>query len=59
LAIALFNKGVTLGELGRSEDEIAVTDEVVARYGTATEPALREIVEKAKTLKVGGPQSGD
>jgi TolA-binding protein len=60
VARALFNKGVTLGALGRSADAIAVYDEVVARYGTASEPALLEVVEMAKTLKAGGgPQSGD
>ena len=47
-ARALFNKGVTLGQLGRSEEEIAVYDDVLARFGTATELPLREPV--AKTL---------
>ena len=34
---ALFNKGVTLGALGRSEEAIAVYDDLLARFGTATE----------------------
>ena len=45
---ALFNKGVTLGALNRGEEEIAVYDEVVRRFGEATEPALRAQVAKAQ-----------
>ena len=33
VANALFNKGVTLGQLDRSEDAIKVYDEMVKRYG--------------------------
>ena len=44
VAGALFNKGVTLGALDRSEDELGAYDEVVARYGDATEPILRRAV---------------
>ncbi|MEK7847670.1 MAG: hypothetical protein AAB270_01965, partial [Chloroflexota bacterium] len=33
VAGALFNKGVTLGALERSEEEIGVYDEVVRRFG--------------------------
>jgi hypothetical protein len=51
VAKALFNKGVTLGALGRSDEEIAVYDDVVGRFGTATELALREQVAKAQRLK--------
>ena len=40
-----------LGALGRSEDELGVYDEVVARFGDATEPALREQVAKALVNK--------
>jgi hypothetical protein len=47
MARALVNKGYRLGVLTRSEDAIAVYDEVVRRFGEATEPALREQVEKA------------
>jgi hypothetical protein len=42
-AIAGFNLGVVLGELDRSEEAIGVYDDVVARFGEAPEPALREI----------------
>ena len=48
---ALFNKGVTLGALNRGEEEIAVYDEVVGRFGEATEPALRERVAMALVNK--------
>ena len=37
--MALVNKGITLGTLGRSEDEIVVYDDVVARSATAPVPA--------------------
>ncbi|MGH7801305.1 MAG: SIR2 family protein [Thermodesulfobacteriota bacterium] len=47
VARALFNKGITLGVLNRSEEGIAVYDEVVKRFGEATEPALREQVARA------------
>src|SRR5216684_754854 len=40
-ARSLFNKGVTLGQLGRRGEEIAVYDDVVGRFGTATELSLR------------------
>jgi hypothetical protein len=44
---AMVNVGVLLGQLGRSEDEIAVYDELLARFTGAPEPALRERVAKA------------
>ena len=47
LGAALFNKGVTLGQLNRSEEEIQAYDEVLRRVGDATEPALREQVARA------------
>ena len=47
VAKALFNKGVTLGALNRSEEAIAVYGEVVRRFGDATEAALREQVAGA------------
>jgi TolA-binding protein len=47
--LALVNKGGRLGELDRAEEAVAVYDEVVARYGDATEPALREQVAIART----------
>src|SRR5271166_5505501 len=46
-AKAYFNIGVTLGALGRSADEIAVYDDLLARFGAATELPLREPVAKA------------
>ena len=46
-AVAGFNLGVVLGELGRSAEEVAVYDEVVARYGEDPAPALREQVATA------------
>jgi len=43
----LFNKGVSLGQLERSEDAIAVYDQVLAWFADAPEPALRELVANA------------
>ena len=51
VATALVNKGITLGTLNRSEEAIAVYDDVVKRFGEATEPALRELVAKALVNK--------
>ncbi len=51
VAQALFNKDVRLGQLQRSEEEIAVYDEMVKRYGDAPEAALREQVAQARALK--------
>ena len=48
VAKALFNKGVRLGELGRTEDEIAVYEDLVARFGIAPQLPLRERVASAK-----------
>jgi tetratricopeptide (TPR) repeat protein len=47
VAMALFSKGVTLGELGRSEAALAAYDEMVRRFGEASEPALRVLLAKA------------
>ncbi len=44
---ALFKKGYSLGELNRNEEAIAVYDDVIARFGSATEPALRKWVAMA------------
>jgi tetratricopeptide (TPR) repeat protein len=49
--MALFNKGVTLGTLGRGEAALAIYDAVVERYGAATEAALREAVAMALVNK--------
>ena len=51
VARALFNKGVTLRQLGRSEDALAVYDDVIGRFGTATELPLREQVAGALVNK--------
>ena len=61
-ARSLFNKGVTLGQLGRSDEEITVYDDVVARFGTATELPLREQVAMAlfnKGVTLGQLGRGD
>ena len=50
-AIGLYNKGVTLGVLGRWEEEIAVYDELIARDADCDELALRESVAKALVNK--------
>jgi hypothetical protein len=47
VAWALYSKGFALGALGRSEEVIAVFNDLLARFGTATEPPLREQVAKA------------
>jgi hypothetical protein len=49
--MALVNKGSRLGVLGQSEQAIAVYDDVVARFGAATEPGLREQVARALVNK--------
>jgi tetratricopeptide (TPR) repeat protein len=46
-ALAGYNLGVVLGDLERSEEAVAVYDDVVARFGDATEAALREHVAGA------------
>jgi hypothetical protein len=46
-SIGGFDLGVVLDELDRFEDELRVYDEVIARFGDATEPALREQVAMA------------
>jgi tetratricopeptide (TPR) repeat protein len=45
VANALYNKGVRLGQLDRSQKEIEVYDQVVERFGD--DPALREQVANA------------
>jgi len=47
VAMALVNKGVRLGGLGRSEEEIVVYDDVISRFADIDEPALREQVAMA------------
>ena len=52
VARALVNKGVTLGQLGRNEEAIAVYDDVVGRFGIATElpQVARALVNKGFAL---------
>jgi tetratricopeptide (TPR) repeat protein len=50
-AIAGFNLGVVFGELGRSEEAIAVYDEFIARYGEDPEPRVREAVARALSAR--------
>ena len=47
VAKALFNKGVAFGALDRNAEAIAAYDDLLARFGTATELPLREQVAKA------------
>src|SRR6266851_2563260 len=47
LADALFNKGITLGALNRSEEEIGVYDDLVRRFGDSPAAALQEQVARA------------
>ncbi|RAR72681.1 hypothetical protein AX018_10791, partial [Paracidovorax anthurii] len=47
VAQVLFNRGVMQGQLNQSEAAIATYDELLRRFGDATEPALREQVGKA------------
>jgi tetratricopeptide (TPR) repeat protein len=51
LAKALLSKGLSFRKLDRPTDEIAVYDDLIARFGTATEPALREQVKLAREGK--------
>ncbi|MDP1858348.1 MAG: hypothetical protein Q8K82_06750, partial [Gemmatimonadaceae bacterium] len=51
LATALVNKGVGLGQIGPSEEEIAIYGDVVTRFGEAPELALRERVAVALFFK--------
>jgi tetratricopeptide (TPR) repeat protein len=44
MALALYNKGVTLAELNRQEEALETYDELLRRFGDATEAALREQV---------------
>jgi tetratricopeptide (TPR) repeat protein len=48
---AWLNVGFFLHELGRSEEEIGVYDQVVDRFGEATEPIVREQMARALYIK--------
>jgi tetratricopeptide (TPR) repeat protein len=47
VAVALFNKGVALGQADRVEESLAAFDEVARRFAGRPEPALAEQVAKA------------
>ena len=49
MAKALYQKGVALVRLSRSEDAIAAYSDLIARFGTAAEPALHEQAAKAES----------
>jgi tetratricopeptide (TPR) repeat protein len=51
VAKAMVNKGVTLGQLNRTEEEIATYDALITQFDTAEELALREQVAKAMNNK--------
>jgi len=51
VAQALVNKGLSLDALSRSEDEIAIYDDLIARFGAATELPLRKHVAQALVNK--------
>ena len=48
---ALINKGITLDQLDRSEDEIAVYDEIVNRLGAAEDTTMMQLVAVALASK--------
>jgi hypothetical protein len=52
---ALVSKGIALGQLDRSAEEITAYDEVVTRFGDADDPALLEEVAKALVNKGAMP----
>jgi tetratricopeptide (TPR) repeat protein len=61
---AIFNMGVLLGQLHRPKEAVAMYDELVARFGDASELALREQVAAALVNKgvildqLGPPEEG-
>lgn len=46
-------QGLRLGRLNRSEDAIGAFDEVVRRFGQASEPALRDVAAMALKKRGG------
>jgi tetratricopeptide (TPR) repeat protein len=54
IAAALYNKGFVLAQLNRTEEAIQVYDEVLRRFGGASEPALREPIVLALFNKAFG-----
>jgi hypothetical protein len=59
VASALVNKGIVLGELDRSAEEIEVYDQVVTCFGDDPTPAVREQVARALVNKGITLGSGD
>ncbi|MBP5992048.1 MAG: hypothetical protein KA766_18750 [Piscinibacter sp.] len=56
VANGLVNKGIALGKLGRKEGETAAYDELLSRFGEASEFELREPVAKGlfnKSVNLG------
>jgi tetratricopeptide (TPR) repeat protein len=51
VAAALFNKGVQIGELDRSEEAIEIYDDLLARYGEETDAGLRLWLARALFMK--------
>jgi tetratricopeptide (TPR) repeat protein len=47
MAKAFFNKGFRLGKLNRNEEAIQSYDEVIKRFGEASEPAIRQQMARA------------
>lgn len=52
-AVSSHNLGVRLGALDRSQEAIAVDDEVLKRYGEADEATIREVAERALNVLEG------
>ncbi|MBN2056782.1 hypothetical protein JW905_17775, partial [bacterium] len=50
VAKALFNKGVSLGALGRTEEELACLQTLTQRYGTRHEPGIAAWVSASLIL---------
>ena len=48
IAWAMFNKGVTLVQLERYAEAMVQCDELIARFAAASEPALKDLVNKAR-----------
>jgi len=51
VARALVYKGVTIGKLGKPEEELRVYDDIERRFGEDTEPGIQEQVAKALVNK--------
>ena len=48
---ALFNKGTSLKDLQRNAEAVAVYDDLLARFGTATVPSLRGLVSMVRSMR--------